>query len=235
MTNKVLSIIPARGGSKGLPRKNVLPLGGKPVISWTIDAALKSRTLSSVIVTTDDSEIASIAENAGAELPFMRPNELASDTAPMVDTVIHALLAFEHIKRQTFEAVALLQPTCPLRTPRDIDGSVELLYKTGADSVITVHKVDSAHPYYMYRLKDGAPEHIMAPPSGLTRRQDYEDIYLRNGLVYVTRREVLLEQKSFYGKSQQAFVTDPMRSVNIDTQTDFDLAAFHLAKYGTDV
>lgn len=221
-----LAIVPARGGSKGLPRKNILPLGGKPVIRWTIEAALGARAVSDVVVTTDSQEIAAIAVAAGAQVPFMRPPALAGDDTPMIETVLHAISEFERMSGKTYEAFALLQPTCPFRNSADIDGSLDLLMQSGADSVITMHKLDSGHPHYIYTLDGDRPALLVPPPRGVTRRQDYMPAYLRNGLVYATRRNTLLGDKDFYGRDVRAYITDPQRSVNIDTPFDFAQAEF---------
>lgn len=222
--NTTLAVIPARGGSKGLPRKNILPLGGKPIITWTIEAALACPVIDAVLVTTDDEEIAAIARLAGVEVPFLRPSDLAGDNATMLDTVLHAVNKFEQANTTQVSTIVLLQPTGPLRTVQDINGPVLLLHESGADSVITVHRVQSAHPYYMYELNGDRALPLMPPPEGATQRQNYKPVYLRNGLVYATQRNVLCEQRSFYGHDVRAYETNPLRSINIDSDVDYRIA-----------
>ncbi len=217
---RVLPLIPARGGSKGLPRKNILPLSGMPLIAHSIRQALAVPVMETVVVSTDDEEIARIAREYGAEVPFMRPPALSTDDARSIDVVIHALQFMEAHTGKPYDAVMLLQPTAPLRSSEDIIAALRLYEAENADSVISLYKLESLHPFYMYRLEDSRPVPLMPEADRYHRRQDYPAVYLRNGAIYLTAREVLLEQRSFYGERLRAVVMPAERSVNIDTLGD---------------
>jgi N-acylneuraminate cytidylyltransferase len=227
---RVLGVIPARGGSKGVPRKNLRPLGGRPLIAWTIVAARDAERLTRTIVTTDDDEIAEVARGLGADVPFRRPAELASDTASGLDNARHALQTVEELEGQRYDAAMLLQPTAPFRTAADIDGAVARLEETGADSVISVVDVGGHHPARMKYL-DG--DRLVDPPFCEERenqnRQELAPMYLRNGAIYLTRRDVLLGG-SFKGSDCRAWIMPDDRSVNNDTMHDFELAEWSLTR-----
>ncbi len=222
---RVVGIVTARGGSKGIPRKNLAPLAGKPLLQYTAEAALSSRGLERVIVSTDDDEIAFAARSMGLEVPFMRPSELSQDDTPSVPVMQHAIrwLA-EH--DDTFDAVFLLQPTNPLRRPEDIDGSIDLLERTGADSVIAFVDVGEKHPARMKMINSEG--RVIDPPFAEARegqrRQDLSRLYLRDGSVYLTRTEVLMEQNSLKGTDCRAWLMPPERACAIDTPFDLFLA-----------
>jgi len=222
---RVLGLIPARGGSKGVPRKNVRPLGGKPLLAWTVDEALAAPSLARVVLTTDDEEIAAVGRAHGAEVPFLRPAELARDETGSLPVVLHALEWLEQ-GGDRFDAVCLLQPTSPLRRAADIDGAVALLERTGADSVISFTPVGERHPARMKRLDDEGRVHD--PPFAEAfegqRRQELPPLYLREGSLYVTRREVLVDGGSFQGRDCRAWLVPEERAVNIDTPFDLLLA-----------
>lgn len=227
---KVLGIIPARGGSKGVPGKNIRILAGKPLIVHTIEAALKSK-LDRVIVSTDDESIARVARKAGATVPFVRPSELASDTAKSIPVAIHALNAMEELDRTRYDAVMLLQPTAPFKTSNDIDAALEKLASTAADSVISVQDVEAFHPARMKYLEG---DRLVDPPFGEAyenqARQELRPMYIRNGAIYLTRRETLL-RNSYKGNDCRALLMPVERSVNIDTIHDFDYAEWVYEKY----
>jgi CMP-N-acetylneuraminic acid synthetase len=227
-TVRVLGLVTARGGSKGIPGKNLVLLGGRPLITYTLTAALDANCLSAVIVSTDSPEIADVARAAGARVPFLRPAALSGDAAGQIDVVLHALAELER-SGESYDAVALLQPTSPLRRAADIDAAVSLLEASGADSVISLAPAGSHHPCYGYRLEDGWAQPIF-PVSPGTRRQDLPDLYLRNGAVYVTRRNVLLENHDLYGRRTAGYVMPAERSVNIDTPHDLAFAEFLIAR-----
>jgi CMP-N,N'-diacetyllegionaminic acid synthase len=227
---KILGIIPARGGSKGVPGKNIKILAGKPLIVHTIEAALSSE-LTKIIVTTDDREIAAVAKGAGADVPFNRPAELASDTAKSLDVAIHALHALE-VADGNYDAVMLLQPTTPFRTIEDINAAIRLLNKNpDADSVISVVNVQAHHPARMKFLKEGR---LIDPPFAEAyenqNRQELEPMYIRNGAIYLTKRNVLLN-KSYKGKVCIGLIMPEERSVNIDTLQDFKYAEWIHEQY----
>lgn len=227
---QVLGIVPARGGSKGIPRKNLRLLLGKPLIAYTLQAALASQYITHLIVSTDDPEIANVTYSLGANVPFMRPPELALDDTPQLNVVLHALETIEHIEQVQYDIVVLLQPTTPLRTTEDIDSALAQLFTTDADSIVSFYQVTHGHPYYMYMLDGDCPRSLLEVPQHLTRRQDFPTIYVRNGAIYATRREALVQQHSFYGQDTRAYVMPFERSVNIDTEDDLDFAEFLLAR-----
>ena len=226
---RVLGIIPARGGSKGVPRKNVRLLAGKPLLAYTAESALASDLLTKTIVSTDDPEIAEVGRTAGIEAPFMRPSELAMDETPTFPVVLHALIAMESAGEK-FDAVCLLQPTNPLRTSQDIDACIRLLETSGADSVISMLSVpDSYNPKWVYwRTAEGKMELTTGDSEPVARRQDLPKAFHRDGSVYVTRRNVLFEYGNLYGDDVRGYKMDEARSINIDTQEDWDAAVVAL-------
>lgn len=226
----ILGLIPARGGSKGVPGKNKKLLAGKPLVIHTIEAALSS-SLTRLIVSTDDSSIAALAQDAGASVPFMRPDELATDTAKSIDVVKHTLNAMEELEGRQYDAIMLLQPTAPFRTAADIDAAIRLLEASpDADSVISVVDVEAYHPARMKYIRDGK---LIDPPFAEAyesqNRQELTPMYIRNGAIYLTRRETLLGN-SFKGKVSLAYVMPASRSINIDTMADFEYAQWMLQK-----
>ncbi len=215
---KILALIPARGSSKGIPRKNIKSIAGKPLIAWTIEAALCSRVLDAVVVSTEDEEIAGVARQWGAQVPFRRPAELARDDTPGIDPVLHALEQLPN-----FDAVLLLQPTSPLRTIEDIDACIGLAQDLQAPSVVSVSE-PGIHPYRTYLL--GADQRlqslIYAPP--VSRRQDLPPVYAVNGALYYTRADWLRQRHAFVTAETVAYVMPPERSVDLDTLLDWKLA-----------
>lgn len=229
-TMNVLAVIPARGGSKGIPRKNVYPLNGKPLIAYTLEAARQAQRVTWAMVSTDDEEIATVARAWGGKVPFMRPAHLAQDDTPQIEVVLHAVAEMQQRLPQPIEAVLLLQPTAPLRTAADIDQSLQLLTDTQADSVVSFHKIEDGHPYYMYTIENGEPHPLLEIPPSITRRQQFPPVYLRNGAIYAVRRDVLVNQRTFYGARSQAYVMPVERSVNIDTELDLQWVEFLLQR-----
>ncbi len=228
---KILGIIPARGGSKGVPGKNIKLLAGKPLIHYSIEAAIQSGLLD-VIVSTDDQSIIDSAKEAGAKVPFIRPQELATDTAQSIDVAIHALLQMERIENVQYDTIMLLQPTAPFRQASDIVACVDLLNShQEADSVISVVDVNAHHPARMKFIEHGF---LIDPPFCETyenqNRQELTPMYIRNGAIYLTRRNTILK-KSYKGDKCLAYVMPEMRSANIDTLHDFELAEWMYNKY----
>jgi CMP-N-acetylneuraminic acid synthetase len=221
---RVLGLIPARGGSKGIPRKNARLLGGRPLLLYTADAALAASRLTRVVLTTDDEEIAEIGRSAGLETPFMRPAALAQDDTPMLPVIQHAIDALE-ARGDTFDAVCLLQPTNPLRSAGLIDTCIELLDVRSCSAVVTVLEVPTAHnPNWVYvPAADGTLRLFSGAKAPVTRRQDLPPAYHREGSVYVTRTSVL-RQGSLYGDTLMGVVVDAAQSVNIDDEADWDRA-----------
>lgn len=229
---RILGVIPARGGSKGIPKKNLVPILGKPLIAYTIEAALQSRHLSRVIVSTDDKEIARISRDCGAEVPFMRPAELATDSALSLPVIQHATREMERLEGKAYDIVVMLQPTTPLRLGSDIDAGIELLLTTGADSVISVVKMDAYHPLRMKRvLEDGRLiNYIEQGFEDMRPRQELPEVYIRNGALYITRRDVLINENTFTGRDCRAYIMPEVRSINIDAESDIILAEHFLRR-----
>ena len=214
----VLAIIPARGGSKGVPRKNIRDLAGKPLIAWTIEAAKASQYIDRLVLSSDDAEIIGVAQAHGCEAPFVRPAELARDETPGIDPILHALQALPG-----YDYVVLLQPTSPLRTGEDIDGCIARCEEKNAPACVSVTEPDH-HPQWMYTLDD---RETLQPISGqrAVRRQDLPEVYALNGAVYVARTEWLFETRNFLSESTQGYVMPSRRSLDIDTEQDLAIAA----------
>jgi CMP-N-acetylneuraminic acid synthetase len=220
---KILGIIPARGGSKGIPSKNIKELDGMPLIAYTIKAALNSN-LTHVIVSTDSQTIAEIAISYGANVPFLRPDNLATDTASSMPVAIHGLLEMEKLYECQYDAIMLLQPTTPFRTTEDINNAISLLIEKETDSVISVVDVGGTHPARMKYLKEGL---LIDPPfcekKENQNRQELEPMFIRNGAIYLSKRNILLKG-TYKGDSCAALIMPNNRSVNIDTIFDFEYA-----------
>ncbi len=221
---KILGIIPARGGSKGVPRKNLRPLCGKPLIAYTIEAALKSR-IDRVIVSTDDTGIAETALSCGGEVPFLRPAYLAEDTVSSLSVLLHALRYVETRERYFPDIIAFLQPTSPFRNSSHIDSAVDLLLSSSVDSVIGICEVRQ-HPYVMFdRMPDGRLFEFMKLRQKPLRRQDFPELYLINSSMYVSRRsyfEGLSDPEPVFSRSSlKGVIMDPVSSIDIDNKLDF--------------
>jgi CMP-N,N'-diacetyllegionaminic acid synthase len=229
----VLGLIPARGGSKGLPGKNIRSLCGKPLIAWTISAAKAASCIDRVVVSTDDAAIAEVARRAGAEVPFRRPSELATDTASSIDVIIHAVDALAQ-GGQAFDIVVLLEPTSPLRAASDIDEAVERLMQTGAGAVVSVCRAVNVHPAFMFhRDTDGRLRPFLdRQPTGL-RRQDIDPVFFLDGTLYVSRVDVLRNKRSFYHDDTVAFEVPKWKSLEIDDVDDFIMVEALMANRGT--
>ena len=212
----LLAIITARGGSKGIPRKNLKPLAGKPLIGWSIDAAKQASCITCIIVSTEDEEIASAARELGADVPFMRPAELSADETPSIAPVLHAI---EHLP--DYDWVLLLQPTSPLRTHADIEAIWHLCQDRNSPSAVSVTEVGK-HPYWMYQSD---AEHRLQPfikgRPDVTRRQDLPPAYALNGALYLAKTEWLLKHGKFIGPETLGYTMPPERSVDLDTLQDW--------------
>jgi CMP-N,N'-diacetyllegionaminic acid synthase len=231
---RILGVIPARGGSKGVPGKNIKLLGGKPLVAYTIEAALKSKHLTDVVVSTEDDKIADICRSYGAEVPFKRPSELATDLALAVPTIQHAVTETERLKGVTYDIIVMLQPTTPMRIAEDIDVCLEKLVETNADSVISVSDVGGEHPERMKLIvPDGESDKLVDYVKIVVEnrpRQDLEPVYILAGSVYATLRTVLMDQGTFKGATSRPFVVPADRAVNIDTPLDFKIAEWKIAE-----
>ena len=219
----ILGIIPARGGSKGLPRKNILPLAGKPLIGWTIDAALNSKVCKRLLVSTDDPEIASVAREFGAETPFLRPPELASDTATALSVAEHAVDWMNEMVAETFSHILYLQPTSPLRTGDDIQNAVAIAKKTH-DAVVSVCE-PRQHPYLFKKIReDGTLADFIPESSRYSRRQDFPQVFALNGAIYIIPVDILKKEKTFTPEKTVPYIMPTDRSLDIDTPLDFFFA-----------
>lgn len=219
----ILGIIPARGGSKGVLRKNIRPLEGKPLISYTIESAKESKKLTRTIVSTDDEVIADVARKFGGQVPFLRPAELANDQAGMVPVLQHAVKWLEDNENFHPDIIVLLQPTTPFRRGMHIDSAIEKLIETKADSVLTIRQPDYS-PYFMKTLVGDRTYPLLGEGKKYVRRQDAPVVYQPNGMVYVTRYNVLMHQNCILGEDTRGIVMSYEDSVNIDSIWDFKMA-----------
>jgi len=223
---KILGLIPARGGSKGILRKNIKLLHGKELIKYSIEAGLKCGMLDKIMVSTEDDEIATISKAAGANVPYLRPMQLADDKSPTIDTVIHVLNFYEK-KNNLFDAVCLLQPTVPFRNSGDLSLAIEKFIATNADSLISVREVPHIYnPHWVYEEdnKSGFLKLAKGGDSIISRRQDLPKAYHRDGSIYLTKKEIVLKERSLYGKKIIHHVMEHSPNINIDTMKDWEAA-----------
>lgn len=220
----ITALITARGGSKGLPRKNMNTFCGKPLIQWSIELAQKSPLINRVIVSTDSQEIADLSNRLGAEVPFLRPASLASDRSPVIDTILHLLDRLPEI-----EYLILLQPTSPLRNLTDIKNAVEIekLYKS--NSVVTLVEHDK-HPSLMFSLDNSLKLKPFQKEHNLTNRQSYEKVYLLNGAIYLVKRSFVIKNKKLINAETIASIMPKERSIDIDNIDDWNLAENEMKK-----
>lgn len=235
---EILAVIPARGGSKSIPRKNIKLLAGKPLIAWTIEEAKKSKHITRIIVSTDDEEIAEVARSYGAEVPFIRPAALAQDLSTDVEFLTHALNFLKEKEGFVPDIVLRLPPTSPLRTAEDIDAGIEaLLADSSADAVRPIMEAPK-HPYKMWKVNEADKRlepFLDSAFTGFTEphnlpRQLFPKVYLHTGAMDVMRRATIEEQHSTSGRHLGYFFMDPSHSVNIDHPIDFDIAEFLMQK-----
>ena len=223
---KILGIIPARGGSKGLRRKNILLVAGKPLIAWTIEAARKSKYLDRVILSSEDPEIISVAKKSGCEVPFVRPKTLAGDKTTGIEPVLHAIKTL----KESYDYVVLLQPTSPLRSSADIDGCIKQCISMNSSSCVTVTKPDKS-PFWMFSLtRKGRLKPLLKAKRGI-RRQDLPEVYALNGAVYVAESSRLLKARSFITYDTLAYEMPQERSLDIDTEADLIKMSAFLGAY----
>ena len=220
----ILALVPARGGSKGIPRKNVINLGGKPLILHTLEQANKSKYVDRVILSSDDDEIISVAKAAGCDVPFVRPAHLATDEATTLDVILHAI---QEIKG--YDYIVLLQTTSPFRTTQDIDSCIEKCISNDVTSCVSVTETDKS-PYWMYTIND---EDVMSPLMGeatYSRRQDTPVVYALNGAVYVIKCSKIKKAAPLIDKKTISHVMPKERSVDIDTMLDLKVAEMLLTE-----
>lgn len=221
----LLAVIPARGGSKGIPRKNLALLGGRPLIEYSIEAAQRSDAVDEVVLSTEDEEIAAVGERMGLDVTYRRPVELAGDATSMIDALAHALEWTARTRGRFPDEVMLLQPTSPLRSVEDIDGAVALLRESGAPSVVSVHPM-AEHPSECVSLSGEDWEYLVPPPAGAVRRQDYDHhFFFINGAIYVAGCQALLSRRGFLYPGETAlFVMPRGRGLDVDSPLDLRIA-----------
>jgi CMP-N,N'-diacetyllegionaminic acid synthase len=215
-----IAIIPARGGSKGLKRKNILDLAGKPLIAHTIISAKNSKNIDHVVVSTDDEEIAEVSKEFGAEVPFLRPEELATDTATTIDVLEHAISAYENLFGNIIQDVILLQPTSPLRNDRHIKEAYTFYMNSGRTPVVSVCKANT-HPQIMRIIKNGYLVNLIDGANIATRRQDFQEVYQLNGAIYISPKTFIMEQHRLYDDKVLPYVMGIESSIDIDNRLDF--------------
>ena len=221
----ILTIIPARGGSKGVPRKNIRRLSGKPLIAYTIESALSSKYIDRVIVSTEDEEIAKISEKCGADVPFIRPPELSTDTAKSIDVVKHAIIEMENFLKKKYSVIIFLEPPAPFRTNYDIDNCIDLFYKNTPGSVVSICEGNKYHPNLMKKIEDNylIPYDKTNYAEGTPRQLLKPTVYMINGCIYVIQRDNVMDG-DFYGEPILPYIMPYERSINIDTLLDWHTA-----------
>lgn len=229
---KILGIIPARGGSKGIPQKNIINLCGKPLIDYSIrvgNQAVEKGLLEKVIVSTDDNEIADISKKLGACVPFIRPKELASDYSKSIDFVMHALEYYRE-KGEIYDAVLILQPTSPLRVYEDVVQAVRLFENGDAESLISCSEDDEFNSLGAYFIENNKTVPLDIRHNLGIRRQDYPKLYVRNGAIFITKVEYLINKKLIISEKPLIYVMPKERSSNIDTYTDLEQCRLYIEK-----
>jgi len=219
-----LGIVPARGGSKGIPRKNIRPLAGKPLLEYTANAALSATLLSRVWLSTEDLEIAEVGKAAGLEVPFFRPPELSEDSTPMVDVVLHAI-RWAQENQQEYDAVCILQPTSPLRSSMTIDRSISLLWDRHVDSVVSVRPVPlECNPHWVFfETSDGLLRPSLGDAPPITRRQQLPPAYHLDGTIFVTRTQSVVNHHSLTGGRLLGMISAADESFDLDTQEQWQV------------
>ncbi|HZG87395.1 acylneuraminate cytidylyltransferase family protein [Paenibacillus sp.] len=220
----ILAVVPARGGSKGVPRKNIRPLAGKPLIAWTIGEAKASKYIDRVIVSSEDDEIIETARQFGGDVPYVRPESLAQDDTPGIDPILHAM---EMVPG--YDYVMLLQPTSPLRTAGDIDGCIELCHSQRAKACVTVTEPEKS-PYWMYTVDGENKMQSLLNVDVIPNRQQLPKVYALNGAVYIAESEWLRERKAFITSETVAYPMPKERSFDIDNEIDFRLCEWMITQ-----
>ncbi|WP_036734529.1 acylneuraminate cytidylyltransferase family protein [Paenibacillus zanthoxyli] len=226
-----LAVIPARKGSKGIRNKNMRLLAGRPLIDYSIHAALQSPYVSEVTVSTDSLEIAEFSRGAGASAPFIRPAELATDEARSIDVLRHAVTFYEQELGRHFKYILLLQPTSPLRSASDINTAFEIFLNQKADSLQSVSEAP-AYPYLLRKMREGRLESYQEGQTVHLRRQEMEQLYALNGAIYILTRDLLINGNKMVGDCNAGYIMPRERSVDIDEEFDLKLAEFILGQNG---
>lgn len=230
----IVALIPARSGSKGIPRKNLVPIAGRPLIAYAIEAARSADCFDHIIASTDDAEIAEVARRYGAEAPFLRPAELAGDTSPMLDVLCHALDWCESTGER-IDVMVVLQPTSPLRTARHISEAVALFFERNATSVVSVMEVPHQfNPISVLTMKDGVLQPYLNELPPITRRQDKPRVYARNGPAVLVCAPSTLRAGELYGTSCIPYLMSAIDSLDIDKREDLELAEWFIERRRSD-
>ena len=225
MNKKILAIIPARGGSKGLTRKNIRVLAQKPLIAYTIEAAKTSKYFDRIIVSTDDEEISCVSKNYGAEVPFLRPIKLAQDDTPGIEPILHCLNWLAKEQAYIPDYVCLLQCTSPLRNHYQINEAIEEMFNKNVDSIVSVYESDKS-PYWMKKIENGKLKSFLDNNKDYTRRQDIPKAYMLNGAIYICKTELLIKNRSWYSENTIPYIMDKNTSVDIDDINDFKFVEY---------
>lgn len=228
---RALGIVPARGGSKRVPRKNLRPLGGRPLVAWSLEAATRARGLAQVVLSSDDEEILSLAARFPSAVALRRPDDISSDTAPALTYVEHALDARREAGEDAYDAVVIVQPSSPFTTPEDIDAVIALLDRTQADSAVSVMQVDHAtHPLKMKRMDGDKLLPYLEEERGRMSEHELPKVFVRNGSVYASLRRTI-EAGSILGADSRGYVMPRERSVDINDELDLAFCEFLLGRH----
>ncbi|MCM1213728.1 MAG: acylneuraminate cytidylyltransferase family protein [Lachnospiraceae bacterium] len=231
----MIAIIPARGGSKGLPGKNIRELNGKPLIAYTIEAAQKARQVEKIIVSTDDHKIAEVAKEYGAEVPFLRPDELATDTSQAVDVYLHAVDYLMQESDKRIDKFMVLLPTAPLRTEIHINEAMELFERSGAETLISMKEAETPVTWYHKKLDNGRVQNAgFGEGDAIHNRQTNTVFYVPNGAIYILDYKLLKEKRTYYSNDTVAYIMSAQDSVDIDTLLDFDFAQYLMQLMGNE-
>ena len=221
---RILAVIPARCGSKGIPHKNIVDLGGRPLIDYTIQAALGSKYVDRLVVSTDDEEIALVSKTCGADVPFLRPDYLSSDTAKSIDALIHAVEFCEDEEGQTYDIIVLLQATSPFRDSADLDGALERFMATGEQGVVSMNEVDE-NPVLIRTMDETGKLTKLMDTTSTVRRQDMKKFYFVNGAIYINNRKTL-DRDTSLNDNPVGYVMPMSHSIDIDDVSDLEYARF---------
>ena len=228
---KLICIIPARSGSKGLPRKNVKILSGKPLLAWSIVQAQLSEYLDKIHVSTNNKEIASIAAQYGIDMPFLRPDNLSTDNSPMSDTIIYVINKFRELY-ESFEYVVLLEPTSPLRDKKDIDLAIELIDQhQDANSLISVGEIHLEHPQIVKRISNGIVQPYLQSNKLIYQRQDLDRALFPYGIIYISKVSAYSRIKTFYSENALPYLIQRWQNYEIDDEIDFEIVELLFNKY----
>ena len=229
---KILAIIPARGGSKGIPHKNIMKICKKPLIAYSIEAAKESKYIDYILVSTDDTCIKEVSLSYGAKVPFLRPDEISTDRAKSIDVVLHGI---DYLKEhnENFDYVILLQPTSPLRTSDDIDTAIESVIEADKDSLISVCEC-SENPILMRTIEKEKLKPVLEFNGDNLRRQELPTFYVFNGAIYINKVDMLQNKKEFVDENTMPFIMDSTKSIDIDNMIDAKIAEMILKENKND-